>query len=178
MKNVYICRKKSRVSKTKEKGDLVVVPGEYSLENLVAKIGVVSGVVYVDDLGIMSEIEGKVLDWDRGWDTLNALLIAGNRIQLVKESIYIDSPQGVVAQAFQGVSGALKELRKHRQAKSVGSYKEKMINGENPSNWKLPDKEFIGLLVNKVKVLGVGAACKELGISKQSYYNWKRKNLF
>lgn len=178
MKNVYICRKKSHVSKTKEKGDLVVVPGELALDDLIAKIGVVGGVVYVDDLCIMSEIEGKVLDWDRGWDALNTLLVAGNKIQLVKEDIYIDSPHGVVFQAFQAVSGALKELRKQRQAKSVGSYKEKITNGENPSNWKLPDKEFIDMLVNKVKVLGVGAACKEVGISKQSYYNWKRKKLF
>jgi hypothetical protein len=175
MRNVHICRKKALG--VKAKGDLVIVPGQLSLEELIAKIGVVSGVIYVDDLSIMSEIEGKVLDWDKGWDALDALLVAGNKVQLIKEDLYFEGARGTDFKTLQLVSAAIKNLRKRRQVKSVGSYKEKMITGENPSNWKLPDKEFLSLLVSKVKELGVVNACKELGISKQSYYNWKRKEL-
>lgn len=178
MSNVHICRKKARGDKSRAKGDLVIVPGELSLEQLIAKVGLVSGVIYVDDLSIMSEIEGKVLDWDKGWDALEALLLAGNKVQLIMEDLYFDGARGTDFKTLQSVSAAIKNLRKKRQDKAVGRYKEKMTTGENPSNWKLPDNDFLSLLVSKVKELGVTNACKELNISKPTYYNWKRKQLF
>ncbi|UUA75133.1 hypothetical protein [Cellvibrio sp. QJXJ] len=175
--NAYITRHPRKCDAKKRMGDRVFSKGGCEADELPTNIGLVSGVIYIDDLGTISEIGDRVIDWDKGWSVVNKLLVNGNTVLFVKEGIELKGAEGDAYKALCCAAAAINTLRSARQTKSVGSYQEKMAEGINPSNWKLPDEAFLRLLVSKVSGLGVAKACHEMGISKQSYYNWKKKKL-
>lgn len=178
IRNVYLTKNPKGPSKKTSKEDLVFHPGSVAVKNLSDEIGNIAGAIYIDDLAHLSLSSDKAIEWDKSWDAVESLLEAGNRVVFVAEGIELLGRDGEAYNALRGVADAIKKIRKKRNEKYKTSIRELIATGINPSGWVQPDDDFIRLLVNKREQLGVIGACEEMGISKQTYYRWKKKYKF
>lgn len=178
IRNVYLTKKTSASNQKATKADLVIHPGTLDVKSLSDEIGKVAGAIYIDDLAHISLSSKKAIEWDKSWDVIDLFLGAGNKVVFVSEGIELTGKESVSYKALSGAANAIKAIRMKRNDKYKARINELIASGENPTGWVQPDEDLINLLVNKKNELGVMGACEVVGISKQTYYRWKKKYKF
>lgn len=171
--NVYVTNtKKPKGAGSK---DRVYLTGSFDPGELADEVGTIDGVIYIDDLTVLCEKQGKTLNWDKSWPIIDALLKGGNSIIFTAEKIELTSRDGPVYDALKGVYEAMEAMGNKRGEK----YKQSMlVAGGNSGGWIMPDDSFLKQLANKVRELGVKDGCAEMNVSRQTYYRWKRAGKF
>lgn len=156
--------------------DVITFRSGLSLDEIQAKASVV-GTVFIEDMAILAELAPKLVDWDRVWKIIEALVGQEVIVYFVKEDIQLSGTNDDAFVILRAAANAITEIRSLKKNKIHRSQIERAKSAGNNMNWVMPDKEMVNALVKNIERLGIQAGCKESNISRQTYYNWRKKGI-
>lgn len=131
--------------------------------------------VFIEDMSMLAELAPKLVDWDRVWKVVEELVAQEVTVYFIKEDIQISSVYDDAYVTMAAVATAIDKIRSLKLDKIHRSQLKQAKAEGSKMNWIIPDKAVISGLVSDVEKLGIQAGCKKSGISRQTYYNWKKK---
>lgn len=168
----WVAGKARAVWKTSQ--EVITPRSEFSMDEITAK-AINAETVCIEDMSLLAELAPKLVDWDRVWKVVEELVGQGVRVYFIREDIQISGIYDDSYVTLAAVAAAIANIRTLKLNKIHKSQLKQAKSEGSKMNWIIPDKAVISLLVSNVEKLGIQAGCKESGISRQTYYNWKKK---
>lgn len=116
-------------------------------------------------------------NWWRAWDQLSPMVSKGVRIVWLREQLMLDGQQADVISILDAGSGADAQYRAEVAKARQVIRNPKHDESGRVRGWVKPQAALLRRIEKRVVEVGVKQACSEEGISRSTYYEWRKKGL-
>ncbi|MDQ2077522.1 hypothetical protein [Marinimicrobium sp. ABcell2] len=117
-------------------------------------------------------------NWWRAWEQLSPMVAKGTHIVWLREQLILDAgPSDIKAILDAGAKADAEYRAEVARARQVIN-NPKAGGSRRVRGWVKPGRAMLQRIQTKVGEVGVSKACSEEGISRTTYYEWKKKGLF
>lgn len=116
-------------------------------------------------------------NWWRAWELLSPMVSKGVRIVWLREQLMLDGQQADVIAILNAGAGADAQYRAEVAKARQVIRNPKHSESGRVRGWVKPQAALLRRIEKRVVEVGVKQACSEEGISRSTYYEWKKKGL-